>query len=176
MLPPAQHVANPGGTTGKQRNVLEVARERVAFVSLAIAMIWSSITSASAGVSAPAERTRKPQEFPRGSTASRTAREARESRQSRSSLRFGGNLKDGGAVTARNSIPNLLGSIHPDGADPTTNRSDTKHVIITLFARRIIGSTESQPEAPPPHWPRRWSTWSVPAPFLQSGSASRAAA
>lgn len=151
MLPPAQHVAMPGGTTGKQGNVLEVARDRIGFVSLATALIWSSL------VSALADRAREPHGSQCGSTPCRADRNARESRSSRNiSLRSGGHLKDGGAVAARSSIPCLFGTLHPDGASQTTNRSDTKHVIITLFFRRLIGSPQPQPQAPPP-WRWRWS-------------------
>jgi hypothetical protein len=153
MLPPAQQLAMPGGTTGKQGNVLEVARERVGFVSLAIAMIWSSF------VSALADRTREPLDFRDsqcGSTPCRTDRDARESRQPRNtSLRLSGNLKDGGAAAARISIPYLFGTLHPDGEPTKTNRSHPKYVIITLFFRRLIGPTQPQPETSPPWWRAR---------------------
>jgi hypothetical protein len=148
MLPPAQHVAMPGGTTGKQGNVLEVAHERIGFVSLAIALIWSSF------VSALADRARGLHGSQCGSTPCRTDCNARESRSPRKrSLRSGGHLKDGGAEAARSSIPCLFGTIHPDGELQTTNRSYPKHVIIILFRRRLIGSPQPQPQAPPP-W--RW--------------------
>jgi hypothetical protein len=146
MLPPAQHVAMPGGTICKQRDVLEVAQEKVGFASLAIAMVWSLF------VSAVAEQLRGKKPSQHGSCASRTSREARESRPSRSSLRFGGNSKDGKALPARTSSLQSFNLTHPDGEHPKTNRSNTKHVIITIFLRKFIG-TPSQ-TAPPP-WSRR---------------------
>lgn len=149
MLPPAQHVAMPGGTTGKQGNVLEVARERVGFVSLAIAVIWSSF------VAAQPERTRLTQGSPCGNTPCRKDREARESRRPRnSSPRFGGTLTDGGAMAARNSIPYVFPTFHPDGATKKTNRSNRNYVIITFFQRFFIGSP-SPPSSPP--WGQWWT-------------------
>ncbi len=160
MLPPAQQLAMPGGTTGKQGNVLEVARERVGFVSLAIAMIWSSLVSVLADRARDSQDSpsvREPRDSRCGSTPCRTDRNARDSRQPRNlSLRLSGNLKDGGAAAARISIPYLFGTLHPDGDLTKTNRSHTKYVILTIFFRRLIGSTQPQPETSPPWWrPRR---------------------
>jgi hypothetical protein len=146
MLTPAQHVAMPGGSICKQGNVLEIARERVGFASLAIAMIWSSFVSALAG------RIREGQLLPHGSSPSWTDREAWESRQPRSSLRYGGNSKDGEAMPARACIPQPLGMTHPDGPHRKTNRSNTNYVIITIFPRKFIGPSSSASPPSRPGW------------------------